>query len=170
MFVTWDDHIFCLNKLFRTLLTVSDQWSWNKRPASHISLSVLDIHSCKFHSASSNKLHRILLTAFERRTQLDSSLYLVSASSKQIYISMAIQSIVGLLIVEASHSDTPQSVGLPCTSDQSCKQTSTWWHTTLTRQRPTYYRWYSNPQPLEANCHRPKITVSGHRNRATSKR
>jgi hypothetical protein len=43
----------------------------------------------------------------------------------------------GLLITEAlrSHSNTSQSVGLLCTSDQPDASTSTWQHTTLTRDR-----------------------------------
>jgi hypothetical protein len=43
----------------------------------------------------------------------------------------------GLLTVEAlrSHSDTPRSVELLWTSDQSVVETSTWQHTTLTRDR-----------------------------------
>jgi hypothetical protein len=43
----------------------------------------------------------------------------------------------GLLIIEASrsHSDTPHSVGLLWTSDQPDAETSTWQHTTLTRDR-----------------------------------
>jgi hypothetical protein len=45
--------------------------------------------------------------------------------------------ILHLLIIEASrsHSDTPHSVGLHCTSDQLVAETSTWQHTTLTRDR-----------------------------------
>jgi len=40
-----------------------------------------------------------------------------------------------LLIIEASrsHSDTPHSVGLLWTSDQPDAETSTWQHTTLSR-------------------------------------
>jgi len=43
----------------------------------------------------------------------------------------------GLLIIEASrsHSDTPHSVGLLWTSDQPDTETSTWQHTTITRDR-----------------------------------
>jgi hypothetical protein len=43
----------------------------------------------------------------------------------------------GLLIVEASrsHSDTPQPVELLWTSDQPVAESSTWQHTTLTRDR-----------------------------------
>jgi len=51
---------------------------------------------------------------------------------------MAQQPLVGqsLLIIEAtrSYSDTQQSVGLLCTSDQSVAETSTWQQTTLPRQ------------------------------------
>jgi hypothetical protein len=52
---------------------------------------------------------------------------------------MAQQSVVGhgLLIIVASrsHSDTPHSVGLLWTSEQPVAETSTWQHTTLTRDR-----------------------------------
>jgi hypothetical protein len=43
----------------------------------------------------------------------------------------------GLLIMEDSwsHSDTSHSVGLLCTSDQPDAETTTWQHTTLTKQR-----------------------------------
>ena len=55
------------------------------------------------------------------------------------FLSMGRQSLVcqGLLIVEVSisHSDTPHSVGLLWTSDQSDAGTSTWQHTTLTLDR-----------------------------------
>jgi len=42
----------------------------------------------------------------------------------------------GLLIIEASrsHSDTPNSVGILWTSDQPDAETSTWQHTTLTKE------------------------------------
>jgi len=48
---------------------------------------------------------------------------------------------LGLLITEAprSHSDTPHSVGLLWTNDQSDAETSTWQHATLTTDR----RWCS---------------------------
>jgi len=52
---------------------------------------------------------------------------------------MAQQPLVGqsLLIAEASrpHSDTPQSVRLLWTSDHPVAETSTWQHTTFTRDR-----------------------------------
>jgi hypothetical protein len=58
---------------------------------------------------------------------------------KRDFFSMVQQPLVGqgLLIVEASrsHSDTPHSVGLLRTSDQPDARTSTWQHTTLTRDR-----------------------------------
>jgi len=51
---------------------------------------------------------------------------------------MAQQPLVGqgLLIIETSrpHSDTPQSVGLHWTSDQADVETSTWQHTTQSKQ------------------------------------
>ena len=62
-----------------------------------------------------------------------------------------------LLIIEASqsHSETPHSVGLLCTSDQPDAETSTWQHTTLTRDRhPCPWR-NSNPQYQQARGRRP---------------
>jgi len=49
---------------------------------------------------------------------------------------MALQGQV-ILIIEASrsHSDTPRSVGLLCTSDQPDADVSTWQHATITRER-----------------------------------
>jgi hypothetical protein len=42
--------------------------------------------------------------------------------------------------------DTPQSVGLLWTRDQLVAETSTWQHTTLTRDRHPCPRWDSNPR------------------------
>jgi hypothetical protein len=42
--------------------------------------------------------------------------------------------------------DTPQSVGFLWTSDQPVAETSTWQHTTLTRDRHPCPRWDSNPR------------------------
>ena len=42
--------------------------------------------------------------------------------------------------------DTPQSVGLLWTRDQLVAETSTWQHTTLTRDRHPCPRWNSNPR------------------------
>jgi hypothetical protein len=55
---------------------------------------------------------------------------------------------LGLLTVEVSrtHSDTPHSVGLLWTNDQPVAETSTWQHTTLTRDRHPCPRRDSNPQ------------------------
>jgi hypothetical protein len=55
---------------------------------------------------------------------------------------------LGLLIIKASrsNSDTPHSVGLLWTSDQPVAETSTWHHTTLTRDRHPCPRRDSNPQ------------------------
>jgi hypothetical protein len=63
----------------------------------------------------------------------------------------------GLLIIKASrwHSDTPHSVGLLWTSDQPDAETSTWQHTTVTRDRHPYLRRDSNPQSQQANGRRP---------------
>ena len=59
--------------------------------------------------------------------------------SQDNFVSMAQQPLVGqtLLIIKASrpHSDTPNSVGILWTSDQCDADTSTWHHTTLTRER-----------------------------------
>ena len=64
------------------------------------------------------------------------------------FFSMARHLLVGqgLLIIEASlsHSDTPQSIGFLWTSDQPFSGTSTWQHTTLTKDR------HSKPQSQQA--------------------
>ena len=64
---------------------------------------------------------------------------------------------LGFLIVEISrtHSDTPQSVGLLWTSDRSVAETSTWQHTTLTRDKRSCPWRYSNPQSQQACGRRP---------------
>jgi len=61
------------------------------------------------------------------------------AASLNLYFFMVLQLLVGqgLLMFETSrsHSDTPHTVGLPLTSEESVAQTSTWQHTTLTTDR-----------------------------------
>jgi len=72
---------------------------------------------------------------------------------------MAQQPLLGqvLLIIgtSRSHSDTPHSVGILWTSDQPDAGTSTWQHTTLTRDRYLCCRRVSNPQSQQANGPRP---------------
>jgi len=72
---------------------------------------------------------------------------------------MAQQPLVGqgFLIIETSlsRSDTPQSVGLLWTSDQSDAETCTWQHTTLTRDRHPGPRWDSKLQSRKASGSRP---------------
>jgi hypothetical protein len=64
---------------------------------------------------------------------------------------------LGLLIFEVpwSHSDTPQSVALLSTSDQSVAETSTWQPTTLTRDIHPCSRWDSNPWSQQVLGRRP---------------
>ena len=64
----------------------------------------------------------------------------------------------GLLIFEAlrSHSDTPHSVGFLWTSDQPDAETSTWQHTTLTRDRHPRLLRDANPQSQQASGCGPK--------------
>jgi len=52
----------------------------------------------------------------------------------------------GPIFIETSrsHSDTPQSVGLLWTGDQPVAESSTWQHTSLTRDRPPCPRRDSN--------------------------
>jgi len=52
------------------------------------------------------------------------------------------------LIVEASRSHTPQTVGLLWTSDQTDAETSTWQYTTLTRDSHLCPQQDSNPPVL----------------------
>jgi hypothetical protein len=63
---------------------------------------------------------------------------------------MAQQPVVdqGLFIIEASrsHSDTTHTVGILWTSDQPDAETSTWQHTTLTREIYPFPKRDSNPQ------------------------
>ena len=63
----------------------------------------------------------------------------------------------GLLSIKASrlHSDSPHSVGLLWTSRQPDAQTSTWQHTTLTRDIHPCPRRDSNPQSQQARSRRP---------------
>jgi len=63
----------------------------------------------------------------------------------------------GLLSVEASRScsDTPHSLGLLWTSDQHVAETSTWQHTTLTRDGHQCRRRDSNPKSQKESRRRP---------------
>jgi hypothetical protein len=75
------------------------------------------------------------------------------------FFTMAQQPLVGqgLLIIEASrsHSDKPHSVELLRTSDQPDAETSTWQHTTFTRDRHPSPRLDSNPQFQQMSGRRP---------------
>jgi hypothetical protein len=70
---------------------------------------------------------------------------------------------LGLLIVEVSRSqsDIPHSVGLLWTSDRPVAETSTWQHTTLTRDRHPCLRRDSNPQSQQACGHIPRLRPRG---------
>ena len=59
----------------------------------------------------------------------------------------------GVLSIEVSqsYSDTPQSVGLLCTSDQHDAEISTWQHTTLTTDRRIWPRRDSKSQSQQAS-------------------
>jgi hypothetical protein len=63
----------------------------------------------------------------------------------------------GLLIIEDawSHSDTPQTLELLWTSDQTEAETSNWQGTALIRERHSCHRRDSNPQSQQASGHRP---------------
>jgi len=62
-----------------------------------------------------------------------------------------------LFSIEAalSHSGTSHWARLLCTSDQPNTETSTWQHTTLSRERHPCPRRDSNPQSQQASCRRP---------------
>jgi hypothetical protein len=65
----------------------------------------------------------------------------------------------GLLLVEVtrSHSDTPHSVVFLWNSDKSDAETSTWQHTTPTRDKLQYFQRDSNTQSQQASCRRPTL-------------
>jgi hypothetical protein len=77
---------------------------------------------------------------------------------------MAQQPLVGqgLLIFEVSrsHSDTPNSIGLLCTSDQPDTHTSTWQQTTFTKERHPCSQVNSNPQSQQASGCRHKLETA----------
>ena len=50
--------------------------------------------------------------------------------------------------------DTPHSVGLRWTRDRPVADSSTWQHTTFTRDKHPYPRRDSNPQSEQASCRR----------------
>jgi hypothetical protein len=75
-----------------------------------------------------------------RYLKLDSRTYFTRRKSSTVFLFYYAATAPvgqGLLIVEDSwsHSDTPHSVGLLWTSDQTDVETSTWQHTTLTTDR-----------------------------------
>ena len=78
--------------------------------------------------------------------------------SHNVFISKAQQHLAGQgpLIIEASrsHWDTPHSVGHLWTSEQPDAQTSSWQHTTLTRDRRTFSPRDSIPQYQQASGRR----------------
>jgi hypothetical protein len=82
------------------------------------------------------------------------------------FTSTARQSPVGqnLLIIGASqpHSDTPQSIGLPSTSDQPDAETSTRQQITLTSDSYPWPRRYSNPQSQQASGRKPTLWHGSH--------
>jgi len=104
----------------------------------------------------------------ERHTFINSALdigkWIFRCSSR--FFPMAQQHPVcqGLLIIKAprSHSDTPHSVGLLWMRDQPDTGTSTWQHTTVTRDRYLCLRLDSNHN----TCHRaaadPRLRPRGH--------
>jgi len=76
----------------------------------------------------------------------------------------------GLLIVEdsRSNSDTPHSVGLLWTSDQSDTQTSTWQHTTLTTDKHPYPGGIRTRNPNKLAAADPRLWPLGHWVRSSS--
>jgi hypothetical protein len=70
----------------------------------------------------------------------------------------------GLLIFEASrsHSDTSHSVGLLWMREGSVAESSTWQHTTFTRDRHPCPLWDSNPQSQQASGRRLTPRPRGH--------
>jgi hypothetical protein len=73
----------------------------------------------------------------------------------------------GLLIIEAfrSHSDASHLVRRPWTRDRAVAETSTWQHTTLTRDRHPCPRRDSNPQTEKQAATEPHFRPCGHRDR-----
>jgi len=69
-----------------------------------------------------------------------------------------------LLIIKASlsHLDTPHSIGLLWMSDRSDAETSTWQHTTLTRERFPCLRRDSNSQSQQRVTADPRFRPRGH--------
>jgi hypothetical protein len=94
------------------------------------------------------------------RSLVTNTYWAIPASFFYIFLSMAQQPLVGpgsphYRGFTITHSDTPQSVGLLWTRDQSDAETSTWQHTTLTRDRHSCPRRDSNPQSQQASGRRP---------------
>jgi hypothetical protein len=92
--------------------------------------------------------------------------YFILIPSFTKFFSIAQQPLLvqGLIIMQASlsHSDTLHSVWLLWTSDQSDADTSTWQHTTLTRERYRCNRRDSKQQSRQATAENPRLIKFGH--------
>jgi hypothetical protein len=105
-------------------------------------------------SSSPSYCHIFFLIAFLEETFIRNKIILLYFNYTVIFYHDAIAPVgQGLLIVEDSwsHSDTPHSVGLLWPSDHHNADTSTWQHTTLTRDRFPWHRRDSNPQSQQAS-------------------
>jgi len=83
---------------------------------------------------------------------------------------MAPQPITGkkeprIIETSRSHSDTPHSVGLPWVHDQPNPETSTWQHTTITRDRYPCTGGIGTRSPSKRAAAEPRLRPLGNRAR-----
>ena len=106
----------------------------------------------------------IFLSSFKRRAQPDSRLYSVSDYFEQRFLSMAMQSLLGmgLRIFESSHSVKPHSTEILWMTDQLDAETYTYTTHKTTTDRRKYHRWVSNTQCPERTVLDRRIKVRVH--------
>jgi hypothetical protein len=128
--------------------------SWSGQHSSPWTICVCDcVSCCMTHGTSSHfpfysfHVTESIYCVWENMYYFNISVY-VLACEQSIVIFMAQQPLVDqcLLVIEAirSHSDTPHLLGLLWMSDQPDAGTSTWQHTTFTRDRHPCPQWDSN--------------------------
>jgi hypothetical protein len=91
---------------------------------------------------------------------------------KQVFVNALISLVCTVLLifeVSGSHSDTPLLIGHLCMSDQPVAETSTWQHTTVTRDRHPCPRSHSAPQSGKREAANPLLRTGGYQDWLSSK-
>jgi hypothetical protein len=118
------------------------------------------IHWCVFMAAARNTTYCTLRNVHYTLSTTHGTLYTkhctlyVSFRSPYLFCLLTVSvEVIYFHLITLKH--TPQSVGLLWTRDRPLAETSTWQHTTLTRDKHRCTWWESNPQSRQALCRRP---------------